>query len=577
MIESLESRLLLATNPTHVNGLAATYWDNFDFTGPAIHRIDPTVNFNWRLGSPDSRIVADTFTAKWSGFVQSSKTETFTFHTSSDDGVRLYVDGKRIINKWNPQSRTEHRGTIELTAGKKHAITLEYFERAGSAISELSWSSKTTPKQIIPSSALFTPVAHAPGGGDDNGNPNAIPQVPTGVNATAPIPNRVEIRWTDVAGENSYLIERSYDPAGPWESIGSVPTDATSYHDNGVLANTRYFYRVRARSAAGNSTASGSQTDARTPAVAPFATLRVSDNRRFLLDAHGRPFMWTSDTAWHIFDRTTREQVDDYLKTRAAQGFNVVQTVVDLSRGVKNRYGHTALVNNNPGQPNDAFFRHVDYVVDRAAALGMKVVIAPLSTGAFASGQFSTTQAFNYGKWVGQRYRNKPVVWMTGMDHDPSKARNGIAVARALADGLTAGAADGNHANVTITFMSPFNHSSNHWFNNDPWLDFSYIQSGHHVRDAWALVDSDWDKSPTRPTIDGENTFEDIPGASRSATDASTPGTSARCATGGCSPAAWASPTATTTSGRCGPRACAATPSPRPRGTNPSTPPPPAR
>jgi Protein of unknown function (DUF4038)/Putative collagen-binding domain of a collagenase/PA14 domain len=522
MIEALERRVLLASSsavPQYVNGLAATYWDNFDFSGPSVHRIDSSVNFNWRKGSPDSKIVADTFSARWTGYVQAAKSETFTFYTSSDDGVRLLIDGKRVIDKWKPQNQTEYRATFALTAAKKHAVSLEYFERAGAAVMELAWSSASTPRQIIPSTALFTQIAHAPssdggGGNDDNGGGDPVttaPSAPQGVAASAPGLGRVDVVWSDVTGESSYRIERSFDPAGPWDSVASVAADTTTYNDPGVLANTRYFYRVRALNSAGTSAASGSYAEIRTPGVAPYATLRVSPNRRYLLDAQGRPFMWTSDTAWHLFDRTTREEATLYLKTRAAQGFNVIQTLVDLSPGVNNRYGQPALINNSPDKPNDAFFHHVDYVVDRAASLGLTIVMAPMSSGAFLSGQFSLAQAFNYGKWVGQRYRNKPVVWMMGMDSDPTQAKNGLAVVRAMADGVAAGAADGNHGNVTITFMAPFNESSKTWFNNDPWLDFSYIQSGHHVRDAWELVKSDWQQTPTRPTIDGETTFEDIP------------------------------------------------------------------
>jgi hypothetical protein len=519
-IETLERRVLLAATvaaalPQYVNGLAATYWDNFDFTGPSVHRVDSTVNFNWRQGSPDSKIVADTFSARWTGFVQAAKSESFTFYTSSDDGVRLFVDGKRVIDKWQPQNKTEYRGTFALTAGKKHSISLEYFERRGAAAMELGWSSTSTPRQIVPSSALFTQVAHAPssdggGGGGGVDVPVVVPGAPQGVAASSSV-GRVDVVWSDVSGESSYRIERSFDPAGPWESAGTVGADTTSYHDGGVLANTRYYYRVRAANSAGTSAANGSYAEVRTPGVAPYAPLRVSANRRYLVDAQGRAFMWTSDTAWHLFDRTTREQVDLYLKTRAAQGFNVIQTLVDLSAGVNNRYGQPALIGNSPDKPNDAFFRHVDYVVDRAASLGLTMAIAPLSSGAFISGQFSLAQAFNYGKWIGQRYRNKPVVWMMGMDTDPTQAKNGIAVVRAMADGVAAGAADGNHGNVTMTFMAPYNTSSRNWFNNDGWLDFSYIQSGHHVRDTWELVKSDWQKAPTRPTIDGETTFEDIP------------------------------------------------------------------
>src|SRR5205823_5250979 len=92
-IEPMEDRLLLAGN-----GLAATYFNNADLTGASVSRTDATVNFNWANGSPNSAIAPDTFSARWTGQIQATKTQAYTFYTYSDDGVRLWVDGKQIIN-----------------------------------------------------------------------------------------------------------------------------------------------------------------------------------------------------------------------------------------------------------------------------------------------------------------------------------------------------------------------------------------------------------------------------------------------------------------------------------------------
>ena len=107
MIESVESRLHLSGN-----GLSATYFNNADLTGSSISRIDATVNFDWGTGSPNSAIGADTFSARWTGQVQAQKNETYTFFTTSDDGVRLWIDGRQIINDWSVHSPREDKGTI---------------------------------------------------------------------------------------------------------------------------------------------------------------------------------------------------------------------------------------------------------------------------------------------------------------------------------------------------------------------------------------------------------------------------------------------------------------------------------
>ncbi|MEH2008987.1 Calx-beta domain-containing protein, partial [Nostoc sp.] len=77
--------------------------------------------------------------------------------TTSDDGVRLSVNGQQIINQFNDHSATEYSGSIALVAGQKYDIKLEYYENTYSAVSQLSWSSASQPKEIIPQSQLYSP------------------------------------------------------------------------------------------------------------------------------------------------------------------------------------------------------------------------------------------------------------------------------------------------------------------------------------------------------------------------------------------------------------------------------------
>lgn len=136
-------------------GLAATYYDNIDFTGATVSRTDPTVNFDWGSGAPATGIGVDTFSVRWNGQVQPRYSQTYTFYTNSDDGVRLWVNGQQIINNWTDHSPTENSGTIALTAGQKYAIRMEFYERGGGALARLSWSSASQVKEIIPQSQLY--------------------------------------------------------------------------------------------------------------------------------------------------------------------------------------------------------------------------------------------------------------------------------------------------------------------------------------------------------------------------------------------------------------------------------------
>ncbi|MET7464387.1 PA14 domain-containing protein [Nonomuraea sp. NPDC005501] len=136
-------------------GLSATYFDNADLTGPSVTRVDPTVNFDWGSASPDPAIGADTFSARWSGKVVADKAETYTFITTSDDGVRLWVDGRLIIDAWSDHSKREDTAAIALSAGS-HDLRMEFYDGGYDAIAELRWTSPSIPREIIPADRLRT-------------------------------------------------------------------------------------------------------------------------------------------------------------------------------------------------------------------------------------------------------------------------------------------------------------------------------------------------------------------------------------------------------------------------------------
>jgi glucose/arabinose dehydrogenase len=152
---------VLSAQLSQPGGLRGEYYNNIDFTDRVLTRIDPTVNFNWPDGteqgvsSPAVGIPPDTFSVRWSGQVQPLYSEAYTFFTTTDDGVRLTVNGQVLIDRLVDQAATEWTGQITLEAGKKYDIVLEYFENAGDASAALSWSSASQAKQIIPQSQLF--------------------------------------------------------------------------------------------------------------------------------------------------------------------------------------------------------------------------------------------------------------------------------------------------------------------------------------------------------------------------------------------------------------------------------------
>ncbi len=131
-------------------------------------RTDPIIAFDWGGDStyagapPGPGVNPDNFSIRWTGQVFAQFTETYTFYTQSDDGVRLYVNNVLIIDNWTDHGSTENSGTIALTAGVKYDIRLEYYERTGRAQIVLSWSSSSVSKQVISQTSLFTALLSSP-------------------------------------------------------------------------------------------------------------------------------------------------------------------------------------------------------------------------------------------------------------------------------------------------------------------------------------------------------------------------------------------------------------------------------
>jgi hypothetical protein len=138
-------------------GVRADYFQGMNFSNHVLSRVDAQIDFSW-AGAPDEAVGEDSFSVRWTGEVEAAFTETYTFYTNSDDGVRLWVDGRQLVNNWTDHGDTENSGNIDLVTGQTYSLVMEYYDNTGAAVAELRWSSPHTPKQIIPQGALSLPV-----------------------------------------------------------------------------------------------------------------------------------------------------------------------------------------------------------------------------------------------------------------------------------------------------------------------------------------------------------------------------------------------------------------------------------
>lgn len=142
----------------YANGLRGEYFNNMNLDGSAaLTRTDSKLDYNWRAATADARVNADRFSVRWTGKMKPQYSETYTFTTISDDGIRVWVDGKLIIDSWFKQSWTERKGSITLQAGKMVDLKVEYYDEYGDAMARLMWESQHEAKAVIPGNALFLP------------------------------------------------------------------------------------------------------------------------------------------------------------------------------------------------------------------------------------------------------------------------------------------------------------------------------------------------------------------------------------------------------------------------------------
>jgi len=138
-------------------GLTGRYYNNTSLSGTAeLTRVE-NINFSWGSRSPGNGVNRNNFSVRWSGTILAPATGTYRFQTVSDDGVRLWVNGVQRINNWTAHSSTTNTsGTVNLVAGIRYSIALEYYEASGQAEIGLRW---LTPGNssfvIVPASQLF--------------------------------------------------------------------------------------------------------------------------------------------------------------------------------------------------------------------------------------------------------------------------------------------------------------------------------------------------------------------------------------------------------------------------------------
>ena len=216
--------------PSTTAGLIGKYYSGKNFTQLVMQRIDPTIDFSFGAGSPTPQIAAgSSFSIRWTGQITPAYSETYTFQTTSDDGVRLYVDDQLIIDDFTIHSTKIDTAQITLVAGEKYDIRMDYFENTGVATAQLRWSSPSQPLQVVPASALGS-------------TPDATAGTLTAV--TTPAGNAVDLTWTGSPSATGYLIQESTDGGKTFTDVAATPANQLFYQVDGLDPDTGYSFRI---------------------------------------------------------------------------------------------------------------------------------------------------------------------------------------------------------------------------------------------------------------------------------------------------------------------------------------------
>ncbi len=130
--------LFILVSQAHAQGLIGTYYGTRNFDGPPlITRTDSQISFEWMNTAPDPAMMADNFSVRWQGTITVNATGNYTIGLRSDDGCRVWIDDKLVVDAWKETGPTFFSGSVRLVSGRATSIMVEYFEATGGAVATL--------------------------------------------------------------------------------------------------------------------------------------------------------------------------------------------------------------------------------------------------------------------------------------------------------------------------------------------------------------------------------------------------------------------------------------------------------
>jgi hypothetical protein len=218
-------------------GVQAQYFRGIELAGsPVLTRVEPAIDHSWG-GNEVAAGLSDQVSARWTADLHAPLTETYQLTTTSDDGVQLWLDGRRIINNWTNHGNTADTARVDLIAGQFYRLQMEWYDNTGTATAQLSWQSPSIANQVIPAGPLLLPARTV--------NPypaNAakdVPQTPILSWSPGPKASRHDVYFGDSADA---VADADPTTAGVYQ--GRQASDATAFDPDELEWDKTYYWRV---------------------------------------------------------------------------------------------------------------------------------------------------------------------------------------------------------------------------------------------------------------------------------------------------------------------------------------------
>jgi beta-glucosidase len=141
IVMPVPSTVLRSPDDKNARGLKGEYFNNKDLQGePVATRLDADVNFDWFTNSPFPQVPVDNFSVRWTGQLVPNVSGTYQLGARADDGVRVYLEDKLLVDNWRDGSAKTVTWPVELEAGRVYKIRIEYYDRYASATAKLVWA-----------------------------------------------------------------------------------------------------------------------------------------------------------------------------------------------------------------------------------------------------------------------------------------------------------------------------------------------------------------------------------------------------------------------------------------------------